>query len=294
MMTAEPAPEMDTWTHELASGDEVRVAVALDGLVRHLTGLCDALSPAAWEQAILATRSSALFAIVMEEPLTRRCFFQQSDLMGAEDLKAASQTGRLLHATLLARPAWAALRFRQDLGARFLQETLQKRPAPRILTLAAGPLHEADARLAPGLVALDENRAALEEAGQRLPGLTGMNHPAQALLEGLLDTEVFDASYAPGLYNTLPDVLAARLLARQVQLLRLGGRVMISNFARDAVDRGYLEVFLDWKYIYRDEADMERLVAQSRAPCAMKVYREPSGQMVFLELTKTTDSKNLE
>lgn len=136
------------------------------------------------------------------------------------------------------------------------------------------------------MVALDQDQQALDSISERLPDVETLCHSLQDLLAGQLDDRVFDATYATGLYDYLSDATAERLLAKQVQLVRHGGRIMISNFARDAADRGYMEAFMDWKLIYRDEQDMLRLAERAGPGCTARVFREPSGQVVFLDVTK--------
>ena len=294
------------WSTALTSGDQTQIAVTINRLSGDLTHLRDSLMPAAWEEATLTLRSSQLLPILLQDPFTRWSYhrprgfpadaglidFIYADGDYAASLCQASLTGRRIYAANQARPANKAVRFRRQTAAEFLREVLLTAPEPRVLAIAAGHMRELDRALFFGIdpagrvVALDQDQQALDCIADRLPEVETLCHSLQDLLAGPLDDRVVDATSATGLYDYLSDAIAERLLAKQVALVRSGGRVLISNFARDAADRGYMEVFMDWKLIYRDEQDMMRLAERANPGGKTRVYREPSGQMVFLDVTK--------
>lgn len=60
------------------------------------------------------------------------------------------------------------------------------------------------------------------------------------------------------------------------------------NFAPQLRARGYMETFMDWTLIYRDEQAMLRLLAQVE-PAQIQtygVYDDPSGSVVYLLVKK--------
>jgi len=97
----------------------------------------------------------------------------------------------------------------------------------------------------------------------------------------------FHLTYAAGLFDYLSDRLAARLLAGMLALTRPGGTVLIANFLPDAADRGYMEMVMDWWLIFRTEAQMLALTEQCPREriASIKLFRDPSDCIVFLELT---------
>jgi extracellular factor (EF) 3-hydroxypalmitic acid methyl ester biosynthesis protein len=67
-----------------------------------------------------------------------------------------------------------------------------------------------------------------------------------------------------------------------------GGQMLIPNFAPQLRDRAYMETFMDWTLIYRDEQAMVRLLAQVE-PAQIQshdVYEDPSGSVVHLLVKK--------
>jgi extracellular factor (EF) 3-hydroxypalmitic acid methyl ester biosynthesis protein len=73
----------------------------------------------------------------------------------------------------------------------------------------------------------------------------------------------FDFEYAAGPYDYLADNVAQALAARMFEMVKPGGSMLIPNFAPQVRDRAYLETFMDWNLIYRDEYEMAQLGASS-------------------------------
>ena len=68
------------------------------------------------------------------------------------------------------------------------------------------------------------------------------------------------------------------------EMVKPGGLMLIPNFAPQVRDRGYLETFMDWNLIYRDEYDMALLGASLDRTLfeSYDVYGDPSGSVVYL------------
>ena len=107
-----------------------------------------------------------------------------------------------------------------------------------------------------------------------LAGKTGMGH--------------FHLVYAAGLFDYLKDSVASRLVERMWAMAHPGGRVMVANFLPDIPDAGYMEAFMDWWLIYRDESEVRKLF--SAIPPAqiasMKVEFDPGRNICFVVAQK--------
>lgn len=294
------------WSNRLAQGTPHEVAQTLNGLIDRLGMLRDRATPSEWEEAILMLRNSELLPLLLEDPFTRWSYHRPRGFPGdaglidliyakgnfAPLLQKATPLGQRLFAALQARSSAQAVRNRRQMASEFLREVMGNKPGAEVLVLAAGHLREVDTELAEAggydgrIVALDQDLEALAVIAARLPEVELLAQSVRHLLMGRLDGRQFDASYSLGLYDYLTDPVAERLLAKQVELVRPGGRVMVCNFVYEALDRGYMEAFMDWKLIYRDERDMENLAARAVSGCTTRIYREPSRQVVFLELIK--------
>ena len=64
--------------------------------------------------------------------------------------------------------------------------------------------------------------------------------------------------------------------------------MLVPNFAPRCSDRAYMETFMAWELIYRDEYDMARLLAQIPAAqiASYDIYSDPSGSIVYLSIEK--------
>jgi hypothetical protein len=72
------------------------------------------------------------------------------------------------------------------------------------------------------------------------------------------------------------------------EMVNPGGLMLIPNFAPQLRARGYMETFMDWTQIYRDEQAMLRLLAQIE-PAQIQTYNKydyPSGSAVYLLVKK--------
>jgi hypothetical protein len=69
--------------------------------------------------------------------------------------------------------------------------------------------------------------------------------------------------------------------------LRPGGRVLLGNFHPRNPTRGLMDHVLDWRLVYREEADMDRLFKSSKfgRPCSRVVF-EDEGIDLFAECRK--------
>jgi extracellular factor (EF) 3-hydroxypalmitic acid methyl ester biosynthesis protein len=63
---------------------------------------------------------------------------------------------------------------------------------------------------------------------------------------------------------------------------------VIANFAPNTFGAAYMEAFMDWSLIYRDEKGVESLLEELPAGMFSKVrtFREREGQIVFWEIMR--------
>lgn len=66
--------------------------------------------------------------------------------------------------------------------------------------------------------------------------------------------------HSAGLFDYLTTPVAGALLSRMFEMLKPGGKFLVANFANTCTEIGYMEAFMDWWLIYRDEAQMKTLV----------------------------------
>jgi extracellular factor (EF) 3-hydroxypalmitic acid methyl ester biosynthesis protein len=135
---------------------------------------------------------------------------------------------------------------------------------------------------------LDYTRAQLEAASAGKPLKVELRHEsvnqllkraARGQAEGA--TELFDYVYCAGLFDYLTDKVCTRLIGHFISRCRPGARLLVSNVHSSNPERNWMEHFLEWYLIYRDEAGMERLLPPGLEQ--VRTYTEATGINVFLE-----------
>ncbi len=173
----------------------------------------------------------------------------------------------------------------------------------RLLSLGSGPAREL-ALLAqrPGFAAavdvtcLDLDPAALDCARQRIGGrLDGQAHfvcdnALRYARSPHRPDQPFDVIYAAGLFDYLNAGLATRLIEDCHGLLAPGGALLVGNFSLEThpSDRVLIDWLLDWRLLYRNEADYRAIFARtSFDPANLHFEYEPLRANLFAVAQRT-------
>jgi hypothetical protein len=89
----------------------------------------------------------------------------------------------------------------------------------------------------------------------------GVPGSVRQILAGRANLGQFDFVYAAGLFDYLAAPAAQALTRRMFEMTGPGGLMLIPNFLTGVRDTGYMESFMDWHLIYRDQSDMRALAA---------------------------------
>src|SRR5262245_23074462 len=110
----------------------------------------------------------------------------------------------------------------------------------------------------------------------------------RSLLARRIEFSGFDFVYAAGLYDYLSEPVAAKLTGLMFSMLASGGRLLVANFAPEWECIGYLEAFMDWHLIYRNETQMAELarVISEQEVSSLRTFRDQYENLVFLEVHK--------
>jgi extracellular factor (EF) 3-hydroxypalmitic acid methyl ester biosynthesis protein len=252
-------------------------------------------------------RVHPIFQQVQQSPLTRRAFEKPRGypgdaatldfLYGIEPLPASvSPLGRQLYAWEFQCPNSRSVRARKELLAARIDQVCARIARPRVLSLACGHVREArsadavlDRRL-DAFFAIDQDAASLAVVAQELSpfGVTPVQGSVRAVLARKLRYRDIDLAYAAGLFDYLAHPVAAQLTARLFGMLRSGGQLLIPNFVDSAADVAYMEAFLDWQLIYRDEDELLSLASllPREELGSVEVFREKHGNVCVLEITR--------
>jgi hypothetical protein len=138
------------------------------------------------------------------------------------------------------------------------------------------------------LIALDQDGDSLKVVEREWMGkrVSVRNASALDVIRGKVSLGTFDLIYSAGLFDYLRDRLAGRLADRLATMLNPSGQLLIANFAPDSAGRAYMECFMDWHLIYRDEVELRSICkGHSVNPTDVRVFRDDPGNVIYCEMT---------
>lgn len=263
-----------------------------------------------WQRLIAIARQHPFFNLVLQEPMTRRSFLKPRSYPGDAELidflygsdvcrheiESAPPTGQRIFLFNWMTPAALAVRNRCRIIADSIGHTLARNNSPRILSIAAGHLREA------GMVLWDRanhlelflvtdqdmESLAMVERNEHHPHQRCRQLTIQQIIRGQLPEQDFDLIYATGLYDYLSDKVAMKLTQILFEKLRSGGKLLIPNFKTTTADIGYMEMFMDWHLIFRNEEQMSKLMSAvpSERLAGSRLFMEDAGQICFAEMVR--------
>jgi hypothetical protein len=208
-----------------------------------------------------------------------------------------SAIGKYIYNYNFATPACQAVRNRAQLIAAKVDALARMRRDVSILSIACGYLRElaASAAVRSGLISrcvgLDHDPQTI--ATVNAPGPLHCFEPVAVSVGNVLRGEyrisgTFDLIYSAGLLDYLPDAAVAQLIKILWSSCTVGGTLLLANVTPDNPQLGYLESFMDWVYVLRDEKELARLIRSALGTVIpFQCFREPNGIVVFVEVTKS-------
>jgi SAM-dependent methyltransferase len=255
---------------------------AMARLVQGLHGLRRSLSAGEWRTVKSDWMQHPLARIVHQDPLTSWSYrkprgypgdatlldFVDGEAGVAADIAAATELGRAIHACTSRSMFAVGLRERRRIVADFVDRVARKTTGRiSVLSLAAGHLREADCSQAwidgrvARWVALDHDPDNLARLRDRFAGsvVEVCDGTPGGLVEDCYQLGSFDLISAVGLYDHLDPAFARRLTGAAFRMLKPGGTLLFSNVARGIETDGYMETFMGWPLIDRDEDAMAKI-----------------------------------
>ena len=250
-------------------------------------------------------RAHPLHALVQEDPYTNRARAKPRGYAGDAVMMDYIYAGVPPEGTtVLGQGVFGAttrvsmglsVQYRRQLLKSLIDDTVVTHEAGRVLSVASGHARELEGSLVGSaffrgeVVALDQDPLSCQEVARvhEAAPVRVVCHGVRDLLGGPLTDELgqFDLIYSAGLYDYLPDTLARRLTTRLLQMLRPGGRLLIANFVPGGSGRGYMELFMDWTLVLRNEAAMRALALASGAE-QINTFHDPHRNVVYAELLR--------
>jgi extracellular factor (EF) 3-hydroxypalmitic acid methyl ester biosynthesis protein len=98
-----------------------------------------------------------------------------------------------------------------------------------------------------------------------------------------------DLVYSSGLYDYLPERVAAALTQRLHSRLRAGGRLLLGNLVETPDSTWIMDYVWGWPLLYRTDETMLRLAeGLTPEPERVGITRDATGRCLFLDVTKPT------
>lgn len=270
---------LDSIQEQLEAG---RIASALEELFDDLLAR-RAEEPQDWPAYARSCLSHPLCGLLHQDPFTYRAFSKPRGYAGdavmmdyiyglGEARQAACEAtplGRAILQYMGTRPSARGVRYRRQLIAELIDREAA-RGARSVLAIAAGHLREVELSAAvqsgrlEEYVAFDQDEASLAVVARDYGnlGVRAMNGSVRQILSGKVTLPQYDFVYAAGLFDYLAGPVAAALTRRMFDMTRPGGLMLIPNFMAAVRDTGYMEAFMDWRLIYRTDAEMHALAAE--------------------------------
>jgi extracellular factor (EF) 3-hydroxypalmitic acid methyl ester biosynthesis protein len=247
-----------------------------------------------------------LSSVIHKDPLTYHAFSRPRGYPGDAELldhiygvaqsDGISGVAREVNEYCLGTGACRSVRARRDILAALIDQVAEERPDPRIVSIACGHLREATLSSAitenriGELIAVDQDARSLAAVEASNPGKSIRTVVASVrnIISGRLTFSDVDLVYAAGLYDYLELPVARRLTARMFEMLGRGGRLLVANFAPNLREIGYMETFMDWHLIYRNEVEMVEVAAEidRKDVASIQVFRDEPGNLVFMEIVR--------
>ena len=308
MATLVPHPDtttaiLDRTRDALLNNDVYAGMHALRACLRRMRGQ---LGPDDWATLGAEARRHPLHTLLLESPVTHRAFLKPRGYAGdavlmdlmygtASPGRDLSPLGGMLFGYEFDSPCCKSVRVRRAILARELDDVARERPGANVLSVACGHLREIEwSRAARDrqitVTALDQDRESLRVIDRdyarygvcTVPGTIG------DVLRRAMRFRNLDLVYASGLFDYLQQPLARALVDAMFRMLGPGGRLLIANFTPDTSDAAWMETFMDWQLVYRDEEQMRALTESIAASdiTHLEQFRDDNGNITYLRLVR--------
>jgi hypothetical protein len=251
--------------------------------------------------------SHPLRKLVHQDPFTRRAFEKPRGYAGDAIMldyvysgmppPETTIIGRQVFFSTIRVPNSLSVIERRNYLAELIDNTARETIRPRILSVACGHLREAHYSNATrsgavaALYALDQDPqslAVIERDKPKEANIITVNASVKALLQGEVCYSNLNLIYALGLYDYLIDSVAKKLTETLFEMLAPDGKLVFANYAPDSRGLGYMEAFMDWVLIHRDEVALQACASgiNSARISGTRLFRDRYRNIVYLEISK--------
>jgi hypothetical protein len=247
-------------------------------------------------------KSHPMAKLVLEDPYARRAHDKPRGYAGDAVMLdfiyrpqpiTASPIGLAMHRATTGHSNAKSILWRQNYLASKITAAMERTNPARALAVAAGHMRELDLIETPRkpnaleICAVDLDDLSLQECCRSYPGVDIRTvHSSAITIRRAKLPETFHLVYCAGLFDYLNDATAEFLLTQLHRHLLPSGLLCIANFTPENHGRGFMEGFMDWSLILRDERDVVRIAKSALPGCALSTLRDPHGNIVYLEIRR--------
>jgi hypothetical protein len=218
------------------------------------------------------------------KPLGYAGDYEMMNQIYRNQFEGATWFGKILHKYSVNEASGHSVRFRKEFFKQEFLRQLQKKDTITVGALASGPARElvefvaeADEKILKRIkfflmdqdveALLNSKRNIMRTIQQRKIDVDISFNPVS--VKCLLKKEReyhrvadlrFDLIYTAGLYDYLPEPVAAGLTSRLIELLKSGGELIVGNFTADTPTATITEIVADWHLIHRSEDEMRKIM----------------------------------
>jgi SAM-dependent methyltransferase len=247
-------------------------------------------------------KAHPLAKLVLEDPYTRRAVEKPRGYAGdavmldyiyRPQAVSASAMGLAMHQATTGLSSAKSILWRRDYLAKQITGAMDRTSSAEILAVACGHMRELDLVIRPRnrealkITGVDLDQASLQECMQAYPGIDFRPiHSSAVTIRRAKLPESFHLVYCAGLFDYLNEATSEFVLAQLYRQLLPSGLLCIANFSPENHGRGFMEGFMDWSLILRNEQDLATLAKSAAPGCAHSVFRDPYGNIAYLEVRK--------
>jgi len=258
-----------------------------------------------WEIVRACLLAHPVWSLMQQDPFIRRANEKPRGYPGdavlidyiygaptvTQEVAALPVHAAIVHDFATSAAAPRAVRYRRQFAANTIDEvSLMRGAGTRVVSIAAGHLREAELSHAAQagiaeFVAIDQDAESLDTI-RRSMGPTKVETiegSVRQILAGKVRVPDADLVYALGLFDYLPQPVAKRLTELMLDAVRPGGVLLVPNFLPGIGDIGWMESFMDWKLIYRRDAEMLDLLSDWTNVSRAEIHRDPDHNITFLK-----------
>jgi hypothetical protein len=266
-----------------------------------------------WQELLAIGRQHPVASYFHQDPFTNWSFVKPRGYSGdaalldffyfhpdiAEHILSASPLGKAIYTFTSRAPSSIAGRERLGILTQYVDDAALAKPKEaEVLSIACGNLREGANSVAlfgdllKRWVALDQDPQSVAVVAKDYAGTAVQ--PTEGSVRTVLmrgdKIGTFDLVYTSGLYDYLADKVAVKLTKKCLTMLKPGGKLMFCNYSKDIIVDGYMEMFMDWALLLRNDEDMAAIIQKSiegeRHLYRTKVFYGENRNIVYGEITR--------